>query len=90
MAGWTGSSCACANQLSTAFLTDITALGKVGLIICGNHGIRACVASMRKIFGRILKDGGLSGVEEDIASVSDIFELRGDPAMRKLESDYLR
>lgn len=45
---------------------------------------------MRKIFGRILKDGGLSGVEEDIASVSDIFELRGDPAMRKLESDYLR
>jgi phosphonopyruvate hydrolase len=70
--------------------TDIAALGKVGLIICGNHAIRACVASMRNVFGRILKDGGLAGVEEDIASVSDIFELQGDSAMRKLEKDYLR
>lgn len=69
--------------------TDIAGLGKVGLIICGNHAIRASVTSMRNIFGRILKEDGLAGVEEDIASVSDIFELQGDSAMRKLEKDYL-
>lgn len=70
--------------------TDIAALGKVGLIICGNHAIRASVASMRNVFGRILKDDGLAGVEKNIASVSEIFELQGDSAMRKLEKDYLR
>ncbi|KAH8700938.1 phosphoenolpyruvate phosphomutase [Talaromyces proteolyticus] len=74
-------------QLSFA---DIAALKKVGLIICGNHAIRACVASMRKVFGRILKDGSIAYVNEDIASVSDVFEIQGDAALRALEKEYLR
>lgn len=45
---------------------------------------------MRSTFERILKDGGISGVEKDIASVSDIFELQGDASMRALEKAYLR
>jgi phosphonopyruvate hydrolase len=74
-------------QLSFA---DIAALGKVGLVICGNHAVRTCVASMRNTFGRILQDGGLAGVDGDIASVSDIFALQGDSAMHVLEKNYLR
>jgi phosphonopyruvate hydrolase len=73
-------------QLSFA---SIAALGKVGLIICGNHGIRAAVAAMRSTFARILMEGGIS-VEQDIASVSDVFALQGDASMRKLEKAYLR
>lgn len=69
---------------------DITALDKVGLIICGNHAIRAAVASMRSIFDRILKDGGIGGVEKEIAPVSDIFALQGDESMRTLERNFLR
>lgn len=69
---------------------EITALDKVGLIICGNHAIRAAVASMRSIFDRILKDGGIGGVEKDIAPVSDIFALQGDDSMRTLERAFLR
>lgn len=69
---------------------EITALDKVGLIICGNHAIRAAVASMRSIFDRILKDGGIGGVEKDIAPVSDIFALQGDESMRTLERAFLR
>ena len=65
-------------------------LGKVGLIICGNHAIRTAVAAMRREFRRILAEGGIAGVERDIASVSDIFALQGDASMRELEKAYLR
>ena len=74
-------------QLSFA---EVGTLDKVGLIICGNHAIRAAVASMRHTFRRILDDGGIAGVEQDIAPVSDIFALQGDASMRAIEKAYLR
>src|SRR5205807_5609901 len=74
-------------QLSFA---DVAALGKVGLIICGNHAIRAAVAAMQTTFRRILAEGGIAGVESDIASVAEVFALQGDEHMRKLERAYLR
>jgi phosphonopyruvate hydrolase len=69
---------------------EIAALGKVGLIICGNHAIRAAAAAMQAVFKRILTEGGLAGVEADIASVADIFLLQGDDRLRELEKAYLR
>jgi phosphonopyruvate hydrolase len=69
---------------------EIAALGKVGLIICGNHAIRAAVAAMQKAFHRILAEGGIAGVENDIASVADVFALQGDPRMREIEKSFLR
>jgi phosphonopyruvate hydrolase len=74
-------------QLSFA---EIAALGKVGLVICGNHAIRAAVAAMRDVFRRILAEGGIAGVEKDIASVADVFALQGDARMRELEKAFLR
>jgi phosphonopyruvate hydrolase len=74
-------------QLSFA---DVAALGKVGLIICGNHAIRAAVAAMRSTFRRILAEGGIAGVEGDIASVTEVFALQGDAHMRELEKAFLR
>jgi phosphonopyruvate hydrolase len=69
---------------------DISALGKVGLVICGNHAIRAAVAAMRSVFRRILAEGGIAAVEGDIASVAEVFALQGDARMRELEKAYLR
>ncbi len=74
-------------QLSFA---DIGALGKVGLIICGNHAIRAATAAMHNVFRRILAEGGIAGVESDIASVADVFALQGDAQMREIEKKFLR
>jgi phosphonopyruvate hydrolase len=74
-------------QLSFA---DIGALGKVGLIICGNHAIRAATAAMQNVFRRILAEGGIAGVEKDIASVADVFALQGDAQMRAIEKKFLR
>jgi phosphonopyruvate hydrolase len=74
-------------QLSFA---DIAALNKVGLIICGNHAIRAAVAAMQDVFRRILAEGGIAAVESDIASVADVFALQGDARMRDIEKAFLR
>src|SRR5580692_3361193 len=74
-------------QLSFA---DIAALGKVGLVICGNHAIRAAIAAMQGVFRRILAEGGIAGVERDIASVADVFALQGDARMREIEKAFLR
>src|SRR5438270_4162195 len=74
-------------QLSFA---DVAALGKVGLIICGNHAIRAAVGAMATTFRRIIAEGGIAGVEREIASVADVFALQGDARMREIEKTYLR
>ena len=74
-------------QLSFA---EVAALGKVGLVICGNHAIRAAVAAMRETFAAILAEGGIAGVEARIASVADIFALQGDERMREIERRFLR
>jgi phosphonopyruvate hydrolase len=73
-------------QLSFA---DVGALGKVGLIICGNHGVRSAVASMRRTFKTIMEENSLAKVGNDIASVSDIFHLQGDAAMKEMEKQFL-
>lgn len=69
---------------------DIAALGKVGLVICGNHAIRAAVGAMQGVFRRILSEGGIAGVEGEIASVSEVFALQGDAQLREIEKAYLR
>ncbi|KAK3186822.1 hypothetical protein K4F52_004266 [Lecanicillium sp. MT-2017a] len=69
---------------------QVAELNKIGLIICGNHAIRAAVASMRSVFRRILEDKSLTGVERDIAKVSDVFALQGDKHMREIEEEFLR
>jgi 2-methylisocitrate lyase-like PEP mutase family enzyme len=74
-------------QLSFA---EIAALGKVGLIICANHAIRAAVAAMRVTFSRLLGEGGIAGIEGTIAMVAEIFSLQGDERMRDLEARFLR
>jgi 2-methylisocitrate lyase-like PEP mutase family enzyme len=40
---------------------DVAALGKVGLIICVNHAIRAAVAAMRATFGIAARGGSDAG-----------------------------
>lgn len=67
----------------------VAALGKVGLIICGNHAIRAAVAGMRAAFARIRRERSIAGVEGEIATVADIFALQGDARMREIEKAYL-
>ena len=69
---------------------DIAALGKVGVVIYGNHAIRAAVGAMRQVFAQIRRDGGIKAVDSQLPSVKEIIELQGDSAMRTIEATYLR
>lgn len=69
---------------------DIAALGKVAIVIYGNHAIRAAVGAMRRVFAQIRADGGIAAVDCDLPSVAEIIDLQGDAAMRNLEARFLR
>lgn len=69
---------------------DIAALGKVGIVIYGNHAIRAAVGAMRSVFAQIRKEGGIREVDKALPSVKDIIALQGDEYMRGVEAKFLR
>lgn len=68
----------------------IRALGKVAMVIYGNHAIRAAVTAMKQIFARIRQDGGIQNVDKDIVSVEEIFRLQDMDAMKAAEKAFLR
>jgi phosphonopyruvate hydrolase len=69
---------------------DIAALGKVGIVIYGNHAIRAAVGAMEKVFAQIRRDGGIRQVDAELPSVRHIMDLQGDDRMRDVEARFLK
>ncbi len=65
-------------------------LKKVGLLIWGNHAIRAAVGAMRATFAQIRRDGGIHGVEAGIATVDQVFDLQGMGTVKENEKRFLR
>jgi len=65
-------------------------LGNIGMVIYGNHAVRAAVTAMRQVFAEIRADGGIHNVDKRIVSVEDIFELQRVPEMKAIEQKYLR
>jgi phosphonopyruvate hydrolase len=68
----------------------IKALGKVKMVIYGNHAIRAAVTVMQRIFARIRAEGGILGVDKEIVSVEEIFRLQRMDEVKADEEKYLR
>ncbi|MDW9359604.1 phosphonopyruvate hydrolase [Sinorhizobium meliloti] len=67
----------------------IKALGKIAIVIYGNHAIRASVTAMQDAFSRILKDRGIHAVNEDIVSVDEIFRLQKMDQVKTNEKLFL-
>jgi len=65
----------------------IRRLGKIAMVIYGNHAIRAAVTAMQEVFARIRRDGGIAGADRDIVPVTEIFRLQG---MDRLKADEQR
>jgi len=65
-------------------------LGRVGLIIYGNHAIRAAVAAMQATFAAIRRDGHAAGVEGGIAPLDEMFRLQGMDELREAEAAFLK
>ncbi|HYB11718.1 MAG TPA: phosphonopyruvate hydrolase [Alphaproteobacteria bacterium] len=68
----------------------IRALGKIKMVIYGNHAIRASVAAMKSVFTRIVADRGIHNADREIASVEEIFRLQGMDGIREAERRFLR
>ena len=68
----------------------IEALGKIAMVIYGNHAIRACVTAMKDVFARILKDRGIHNVNKDIVSVEEVFRLQRMDQVKADEKRFLR
>jgi phosphoenolpyruvate phosphomutase len=68
----------------------IRALGKIKMVIYGNHAVRAAVTAMKAVFAAILKDGGIQNVDKEIVSVEEIFRLQDMDQVKINEKRYLR
>jgi phosphoenolpyruvate phosphomutase len=68
----------------------IRALGKIKMVIYGNHALRAAVTAMKEVFAAILKDGGIHNVNKNIVSVEEIFRLQGMDRVKADEKRFLR
>lgn len=61
----------------------------VSLVIWANHNLRAAITAMRETSSRIYRDQGLAGVEAEIATVKQIFEIAGNDELAEAEKRYL-
>lgn len=68
----------------------IRALGKIAMVIYGNHAIRAAVTAMQDVFARIIADGGIHAVDKDIVPVEEIFRLQRMDQITAAERKFLR
>ena len=68
----------------------IRALGKVKMVIYGNHAIRAAVTAMQQVFAKIRRDGGIQTVDKEIVSVEEIFRLQRMDRVEANEKRFLR
>ena len=68
----------------------VRALGKIRMIIYGNHAVRAAVTAMQEVFAAILKDGGIHNVNKRIVPVEEIFRLQRMEQVKRDETLYLR
>ena len=69
--------------------TDDFRKAGISLAIWANHNLRASITAMRETSARILREESLAGVEPNIATVSEIFDIQGNAELKQAESRYL-
>jgi len=76
---------------TTYYATPTNAFREAGVstIIWANHNLRASITAMREVSRQIQRDQSLTGVENSIVSVRDVFELAGNDELADAERRYL-
>ena len=67
----------------------IRALGKIAIVIYGNHAIRAAVTAMQGVFAQIIADRGIHNVNKNIVPVEEIFRLQKMAQVKADEKAFL-
>lgn len=73
------------------YRTPVSAYRAVGIstVIWANHAMRASVAAMRQVCGRILAEEGIAGIEGEVASLDEVFGLLRYDELKAAEERYL-
>jgi phosphoenolpyruvate phosphomutase len=69
--------------------TDAYREAGISLAIWANHNLRSAISAMRDISARIYRDQSLAGIEKQVASVADIFQIAGNDELAEAEKRYL-
>ena len=62
---------------------------QVSTVIWANHNLRASITAMKTISEQIVRQQSLEGIENTIATVTDVFELAGNAELAEAEKRYL-
>ena len=68
----------------------IRRLGKIRMVIYGNHAIRPAVTAMQAAFAQILREQGIHNLDRSIVPVEEIFRLQRMDRIREDEKRFLR
>ncbi len=68
--------------------TEVFRQADISLVIWANHLIRSAVSAMQKTAQRIFAEQSLTSVEDDVASVKEIFRLQGADELAEAERRY--
>jgi phosphoenolpyruvate phosphomutase len=69
-------------------LATVEALQKVRIVIYANQALRAGIRAMRTVLASIRQTGSTVAIEEDIATVREVFELQDMPAFLDTQQRY--
>ncbi len=70
--------------------TDAFRQAKISTCIWANHNLRAALSAMRETSRRIMEEESLGSIEDNIASVGEVFDLAGNEELAEAEKRYLR
>lgn len=73
------------------YKTPVSAYRKAGIstVIWANHAMRAAVAGMRNVCGRIAAEESIAGIENEVASLREVFGLLRYDELAHAEDKYL-
>jgi len=69
--------------------TDVYRDNDVSIAIWANHLLRANITTMQKITKTLMEDQNLLSIENNVASVSEVFRLQGAAELKEAEKRYL-
>lgn len=73
------------------YRTPVSAYRDAGIstVIWANHSMRAAIAAMGHVCGRILAEEGIAGIEADVATLDEVFDLLRYDELARAEARYL-
>jgi phosphoenolpyruvate phosphomutase len=69
--------------------TEAFAQRNVSALIWANHMMRASLTAMQRCARQIRRDNTISGVEEEVAPLREVFRLQGDAELQSAEERFL-